>query len=222
MRAVSPVLSIPIAPALPVITRDLPDEEVRKIASSLTLEREWVVWYSERVKKPVVPIRGGGRATAPKPEDAFMAPQRRSSFKTVGDYWRVVSGIPAPSRLIVDINIYVFQAATPPTWEHPDNVRGGRWTFSIDSKNFPAAVSDAAWLNTHVALVGETLDPGTEIVGIALARRRAYTRVSVWTRNREDSQMVLKIGATFKKVTGVPKLEYQDHGEAFETYRYVI
>jgi hypothetical protein len=195
-------------------------------AEQLMLDRRWGVWFSGRVSKDA-PTRNGSRngsgkgsSKGIKQEDSFTAPKLVSSFGSIATYWTIINTIPVPSQLIVDFNLFIFQQGVDPLWEHPDNKKGGRWTISIDSKN-PEKI-DKAWLNTHLALVGETLDPSYEIVGITLARRRNYTRISIWTRNKEKTTEILHIGDLFKKATGATKLEYQDHGEGFENYRHVI
>lgn len=201
------------------------------------LEREWNVWLSSRIKKnPADRAKsraenpssdsggasksGGAPKSADSGEDSFTPPKLTSVFSTVATYWKHMNSIPTPSKLIVDFNVFVFRRGTPPVWEHPDNKSGGRWTFAI--KNDDPKACDHLWLQAHLALVGETLDPDFEVIGIALARRRAYTRVSVWTKNRENKEMNLEIGKRFKAITGAHKLEYQDHGEGYKSYRYVL
>jgi hypothetical protein len=180
-------------------------------AESLRLDRGWTLWVSNRL-----PAKPGRRAAPP----SFTDPQRGRSFDNIAEYWRTINSFPTPSKLIVDCNMWIFQSSTEPTWEHPDNVRGGRWTFSIDTSE--PAEADRAWLALHTALVGETLDAAYDVCGIALARRRNYIRMSVWTRDRSADAVVLELGRRIKPLARTAKLEYQDHGQAFEVYRHVI
>lgn len=197
-------------------------------AEDLPLERGWAIWISNR--QPA----GGGRRVpnsrqsnsrqssshAPDPAGGFTAPKRVREFSTVASYWITMNSFPVPSKLIVDCNMWIFQGRTDPLWEHPDNVAGGRWTFSIDSSD-PAS-ADRAWLALHLALVGETLDAAYDVRGIALARRRNYIRMSVWTGDCTNDKAQLDLGHRIKQLVRTPKLEYQDHGQAFESYRHVI
>ena len=80
-----------------------------------------------------------------------------------------------------------------------------------------------AWQNLYLSLVGETLDPDSEIVGIILARRRNYTRFSVWTKNRLRADVVMLIGERIKAdLPPTVGLEYQDHRAPFGEYRYTM
>jgi len=184
------------------------------------LERAWAVWYNGRAKRP--PPRPG---RPPPRGDEFTTPTRVGSFDTVSSLWRYMNNIAPPSELKQDVNLFIFQGATEPQWEHPDNKSGGRWTFSVDNSN--AAAADTAWTVVYLALVGETLDPGFEIVGVTASRRRHYIRISVWTKDRKNDSAVLEIGHTLKRILAVPlgpglKIEYQDHGAAFESYRHTL
>ena len=196
------------------------------------LERKWSIWLSSRTKKnpadktrpraesPADSGSRGGAAPSGAEDDSFTPPKMTSEFKDIAAYWKHMNAIPVPSKLFVDTNVFIFQTGTPPVWEHQNNKNGGRWTFAV--KNDDPKACDHLWLQAHLTLVGETLDPAFEVIGVALARRRAYTRVSVWTKHRENKEMNMEIGKRFKEFTGARKLEYQDHGEGYKSYRYVL
>jgi hypothetical protein len=82
------------------------------------------------------------------------------------------------------------------------------------------------WQNLYLNLFGELLEPSNktfEISGIILARRRNYTRFSIWTKNKFNSEAILHIGNIIK--AELPKniaLEYQDHNSSFEVYRHKL
>jgi translation initiation factor 4E len=166
----------------------------------LQLDRSWDVWVSVRTAGGVPRVAGG--------------------FSTVGDMWRLMNNLPAPSRAPVEANICQFQSGVHPTWEDERNERGGRWMFSVASPRD----ADVAWRNLYVALSGETLDPKYDVVGIIMARRRNYTRFSVWTRDKDDEEAVLAVGVRIRAAVAAKKLvlEYQDHGAAYDQYRYTM
>lgn len=190
------------------------------------LERAWRVLVSGG--QPL-PRRGRETAASRRTPAAAKAIDLRpvGKFATVQLFWQYFNNLPGPSALQVDWNVFIFQDEVEPTWEHPENQKGGRWVSS--SK----ALSDAAWGDLCMALIGEMLDTpreragkggfSFEITGAILSRRPDYHRVSIWTRNRENSEDQLTIGKRMKEILGVPKLEYQDHNATYESgYRYVV
>jgi translation initiation factor 4E len=173
------------------------------------LEREWRVWFTPAVRKP--PRGHKGPSVDEPPSDIGY-------FRTIEFMWRYMNNLPEPGKLAIGANMYIFESDVKPSWEDPGNIRGGRWTFSIDR----AESADETWKTIYLMLFGETLDPDKQIVGIALARRRLYTRISVWTRDRENDVATLAIGKILKAELARPSIEYQDHGAEFESYRHVI
>ena len=178
------------------------------------LKREWGVWFSGPA-----PAASKGRRTKPIIEE----PGRHGGFSCIATMWQWMNNLPPPSRIAVDGTIHLFQKGVEPFWEDPANTNGGRWMFSIPIENGNDSAADAAWESLFLGLFGETLDPGSEIVGVVLARRRNYTRFSVWTRNKLNNGVVLLIGNRVNAfVPNGCHLEYQDHGAAFGEYRHAI
>lgn len=175
------------------------------------LEHEWVVWFNGPAKTTSKPQRGK------KPEPP--PPRRLGSFKYIKTMWQWMNNLPPPERVVVDGNIHIFQQDIDPLWEHPANANGGRWTYSIPTAD--DTLAETAWQNLYLGLIGETLD--FEIVGIVLARRRNYTRLSVWTKNRLRADVIMLIGERIKAdLPPTVGLEYQDHGAPFGEYRYTM
>ena len=174
------------------------------------LEREWRIWFVPPVRKPPRGHRG------PRPE--ADPPRDVDTFQTVEFMWRYMNNLPEPSQLAIGANLYIFEADIEPSWEDPANTNGGRWTFSIDR----AESSDESWQTLFLMLFGETLDPDKQVVGIALARRRMYTRLSIWTRDRDNDLATLALGNALKTKLGLPHIDYQDHGAEFESYRHTL
>jgi hypothetical protein len=185
--------------------------------AKLCLDREWEVWFCAGGKAaPAARPRGRKAETPPA-----APPKCIGGFGCVAGLWRHMNHLPPPSLLPADATLYLFQRGVEPYWEHPANTEGGRWMFSIPMARDPEA--DAAWQALYLDLAGATLDPGHEVVGLVLARRRGYTRISVWTKNRDRDAIVLAIGGWLRAglARGVT-LEYQDHNAPYGGYRHAL
>jgi len=167
------------------------------------LAREWDVW-----------------ASAPPVNRHAVPPLRRlGGVACVASMWRWLNNLPAPGHMAVGAAVYIFQRGVDPCWEHPANTAGGRWLYSIAADDLAAA----AWQDLCLGLAGEVLDSSAEIVGIVLARRFHYTRISVWTRKRNRADHNMAIGRAVKAdLPADVGLDYQDHGAAFEGFRHTL
>jgi len=191
-----------------------PTTSESELFTEYPLEREWVVWFNGPARTTSKPLPRGK-----KPES--LPPRRLGSFKCIKTMWEWMNILPLPERVADEGNISIFQLHVDPLWEHPANVNGGRWMYSIPTSN--TVLAAAAWQSLYLGLVGETLDHEFEIVGIILARRHNYTRLSVWTRDRLRADAITLIGKRIK--AGLPEavgLEYQDHGAPFGEYRHAM
>ena len=160
----------------------------------------------------------------PSKQRKVPTPLRRLiSFGSIELMWKCMNNLPKPDDIVDDGNIYIFQDGINPTWEDIANRNGGRWMFSIPVGDSSVAI---VWQNLYLNLFGEILENKNmnfEISGIILARRRNYTRFSIWTKNKFNSEAILFIGKIIK--AELPKnivLEYQDHNSSFEVYRHVL
>jgi hypothetical protein len=181
------------------------------------LERVWAIWISGGQKLPDRGGSGGGKRRGASTDRGPMELRRIGEFGTIEDLWRWLNNLPRPSELAVDANLFIFQDDVDPAWEHPANKAGGRWVNSSTS------IPDNAWRDLCLGLFGETLDAQREVTGLVLSRRRAYVRVSIWTRNKTKKDELLGIGHAAKAALRVKKLEYQDHGASYDVgSRYTI
>lgn len=185
------------------------------------LERTWAVWWSGGRKLPGRGAPKGRHDTRRNGKVPPSAPEitRAGAFDSIQTFWCWFNNLPPPSRLAVDANLFIFQDGIDPAWEHPDNKEGGRWVTSA------TALPDDSWRDLVLGLVGETLDliETPEITGLVLSRRRAYFRVSVWTRNKTKDTEVMTIGRRAKDLLAVPGMEYQDHAVGYDAgYRHVV
>lgn len=180
------------------------------------LKRQWDITFSGSVSPS-----GKTKSPAPASSKIIKPPRLLGGFECVKSMWQLMNNLPPLGRIPIDATIYCFQRGIDPAWEHPANTDGGRWMYSI-----PAADEDlaaTAWRNLYLDLVGEGLDPTSEVVGIVCARRRNYTRFSVWTKNKSRGAAIMAIGQLIKAdLPPTVALEYQAHGSDYGAYKFVL
>lgn len=183
------------------------------------LQRTWAVWADSPTPSVAIAAPAGRHRTArpPPAPKAEAVPKRMGSFADIETMWRWMNNIRTPSKTPVDSNLYIFEDGVQPTWEDPANAVGGRWLVSLHGDD-----ADDAWMSLYLLLMGETLDPDAQVCGIVAAHRRNYIRLSIWTRDRDNSTANLAIGHRAKKELQLPALEYQDHKAGFEKFRHKL
>ena len=198
----------------------------------LRLHRAWVLWKFGENKGGCPPPRGRprgagrakgpghGAATAGHATDSYTPPKLLGGFDTVSTFWRYLNNVKKPSDLPQDVTICIFQEGTDPAWEHEDNRGGGRWTFAVDNADGPGL--NRAWEDVYLALVGEQLDEDDAVTGIMATRRRDFTRISVWTRDRENEAANMRVAAALRAATPIKRLDYQEHGTSGGVYRHTL
>jgi len=158
------------------------------------------------------------------------SPKTICGFACVDTMWRwMMQKELQPGSLITGSDLFIFKSGVEPTWEDHNNKFGGRWTASMVK-----GIAEA-WMSVYLGLIGGTLDPAGVVIGATIAKRKNYTRISVWTNDRTSPEN-LKIGKIIKKylmdanvamqmpiVKGMkrplmssPRLEYQDHGANYD------
>lgn len=77
--------------------------------------------------------------------------------------------------------------------------QGGKWVILIRSS---PSLLDIAWANLTMALVGEVLDPEDQVCGVVASNRPKVDRIQVWTRGRDDVDVVNRIGRGILEAMG--------------------
>ena len=68
------------------------------------------------------------------------------------------------------------------------------------------------WLETILALVGETLGDVTQINGAVVQSRRGKDKVSIWVRNGTKSDELRTLGINYKNTIGTKfRMKFQKH-----------
>jgi translation initiation factor 4E len=91
------------------------------------------------------------------------------------DFWGVFNNIRPPSRLNPGSNYHLFKSGIEPMWEHPANMSGGKWTYSIPKKDGKKLIDDM-WLYTVLAMIGENFEAGDQLCG-AVIRSVQYSHI---------------------------------------------
>ena len=127
-----------------------------------------------------------------------QAYERLSDVSSVEEFWHVMEALPPPSDVFSQRDDHgnvqrpkmngkhleafgLFKTGVQPEWEFPLNLKGGHWECR---KDFPLEVLDHVWYDLLLALVGETLEEGRDIVGARVvdksrARHTQY-RLEIW------------------------------------------
>jgi translation initiation factor 4E len=141
-----------------------------------------------------------------------------TSFSTVREFWSVYNHLKLPSRLTMGCDYMIFRDGIKPEWTDNKNQDGGRWILEID-RIYRNEQLDQQWLETLLALIGETLYPNDDnsnpqICGAIVQSRKKMDRVGLWTRDAENEQAVLDIGTNYRnflRPQNYQKLKYQSH-----------
>ncbi|KAJ1975389.1 eukaryotic translation initiation factor 4E [Dimargaris xerosporica] len=133
------------------------------------------------------------------------------TFHTVEDFWGAVNNIARPTEIPTGANYHLFKEGVKPMWEDPANGRGGKWVIQL-----PRKPSDAnqQWLNTLLALIGETFEHEEAICGAVFSCRRSHFRISLWTRISDDRPVLESIGRQLRSFLSIPsnvKVEFSEH-----------
>ena len=104
-------------------------------------------------------------------------------------------------------------------WEDSINQQGGKWVFSLTSKDDTLRV-DSIWEDLLLSMIGEYLDAGDEICGAVLGKRKnGQFKISLWTKTKDAVEEIEKIGRVMRKELGLPPnihLDYFPHRDGAE------
>mmetsp|Transcript_6077 Transcript_6077/g.10428 ORF Transcript_6077/g.10428 Transcript_6077/m.10428 type:complete len:197 (+) Transcript_6077:116-706(+) len=134
-------------------------------------------------------------------------------FKTVEDFWGMYNNVKTPSILDSGYNYRLFRSNIEPKWEDPANANGGRWTITVAQSGRKTLI-DQYWLKTVLSCIGERLDDDNQICGIVVSVRKAQDKISLWTRNRKDTNTTKLIGRRLKAELELPEnitIQYYAH-----------
>jgi len=164
------------------------------------LNSRWTLWYT----KPQVN----------KSENWHDLLKPVITFSSVEEFWGIYNSIPVANQLPLKSDYHLFKEGIRPEWEDEHNSKGGKWSYSFNSKRDVNPVINELWLRGLLAVIGETIeDDENEVNGIVLnIRARAY-RVAIWTKDCDESRL-RTLGERLKKVLQLSdeqKVEFISH-----------
>jgi hypothetical protein len=118
-------------------------------------------------------------------------------FCTVETFWETIDDCPKPSDVFSHRNnnrvvkskvngkhleaFGLFKKGIKPEWEDALNLKGGHWECRED---FPLEVLDRLWYELVLAMVGEVLEEGRDLVGARVVdkskTKRTEYRLEIW------------------------------------------
>lgn len=120
-----------------------------------------------------------------KEKNAEDSLRQLGTFHTLQDLWKFWNHL-CISNLKDGCNLRLFREDVQPTWEHPMNRNGGRWSARSlgKSKRFKL------WTEVVLALVGEQLTDNSEhhVCGVCLSSKPGGDRIEVWVDGGYESQ----------------------------------
>eukprot|EP00754_Rhynchopus_humris_P045770 Rhum_TRINITY_DN5257_c0_g1::Rhum_TRINITY_DN5257_c0_g1_i1::g.16809::m.16809/K03259/EIF4E; translation initiation factor 4E len=172
------------------------------------LEHKWTIWYDSR--KTIV-------GTDNWEENL----QKVSDFDTVEDFWSTYNHIKRPGTLEFGGNYHVFKYGIKPMWEDKENKEGGRFLITVPAKEDNDRLNEI-WEHLLLAMIGECLedevaplpDKRAHVTGAVLGRRKAQTKIAVWTRDRNETQALedLKVKLiTTLQLKDPSSIKYEPH-----------
>jgi len=188
------------------------------------LYSKWILWFDNASKQN-------------KAKDWNEQLQEVMSFESVEEFWGLYNNIVPPSHIATNSNYYLFKSGIKPAWEDSANTNGGKWAVQLPRDKNRDTI-DKYWLYTMLAAIGETFEtphgvepspdmPFTdEVTGVIVSSRKAFYRISIWTRSAESLAKVGDIGKHFKHgVLGVQgkinvsggltsEVEFQSHRDS--------
>ena len=89
-------------------------------------------------------------------------------------------------------DFHLFKHGIKPTWEDPQNEKGGKWMVRLKK-----GLSSRYWEDIVLAIIGEQFDVGHEICGAVISVRAAEDILSVWNKNSDNAEAKTKIRQVF-------------------------
>ncbi|KAI8590140.1 eukaryotic initiation factor 4E putative [Geranomyces variabilis] len=139
------------------------------------------------------------------------------TFDTVEDLWGAVNNLKKGSELGPGANYHLFKEGVRPAWEDPANINGGKWVAVVPKTK--RSELDAMWLNTILAVVGETFPESDEICGVVMSIRVKQDRISLWTKTASSAESAKAAGIHWKTILALPdheRIGFQAHSDALK------
>ncbi|CAK5275843.1 unnamed protein product [Mycena citricolor] len=183
----------------------------------------WTIFHDTKAKMPFTPAPttgSGPNAPSSGPpsasQEAFPVHAAETGeyeagltvvgeFSTVEEFCRYFNWLKPPSQLERNSNYHLFKSGIKPMWEDEANANGGKWVLTMKNN---AALLDRCWNWLAMALVGEELEEGQDLIcGAVVSLRSKVDRIQVWTRIKDDVERLNSIGRKLVKLLDVSEAD---------------
>jgi len=162
------------------------------------------------------PASSGGEDGATGEKIAGVNPYENSiktisTVTTVEGFWSTYNHLRRPNDLPTTTDYHFFREGIKPTWEDPNNAKGGKWIVRL-----PKGLASRYWEEVVLALIGGQFPgvPDGEICGLVISIRYSEDILGIWNRTALDRELVERLRDAIKRVLQLPahaKLEYKPH-----------
>jgi translation initiation factor 4E len=136
-----------------------------------SLNTPWAFWTQKKVK----------RAPGASWHEGTLCLGR---FDSVEGFWQLYSHLVRPDAIQGSADIMLFREGIKPIWEDDTNKTGGKWTLRMRK---PGAAQ--VWEEVLLALVGETLEGGSDICGAILSVRYHDDKLDIWHKTGDNDAL---------------------------------
>jgi len=188
------------------------------------LQYSYVFWYMRRGKggPPEVPKKEEGKkdettaasdvneasvgeggmnhaSNLPNPYESSI--KEIATVSTVEEFWTIYDWLNRPNDLPNTTDFHFFRKGIKPTWEDPENIKGGKWLIRLKK-----GLASRYWEEIMLAMVGQQFHgiPSEEINGAVVSIRYSEDIISVWNRTAHDRDITEKIRDGIKKTLRLP------------------
>eukprot|EP00559_Dactyliosolen_fragilissimus_P004065 CAMPEP_0184860558 /NCGR_PEP_ID=MMETSP0580-20130426/5422_1 /TAXON_ID=1118495 /ORGANISM="Dactyliosolen fragilissimus" /LENGTH=281 /DNA_ID=CAMNT_0027357705 /DNA_START=709 /DNA_END=1555 /DNA_ORIENTATION=+ len=134
-----------------------------------------------------------------------------AKVSTVEEFWSIYDYLIRPNDLPTTTDYHFFRHGIKPTWEDPQNQRGGKWIVRLRK-----GLASRYWEEIILALIGcqFTGIPDGEVCGAVVSIRYSEDIVSVWNRTASDREITERLRDAIKRILQLPTfvhMEYKPH-----------
>ncbi|KAK5583612.1 hypothetical protein RB653_005210 [Dictyostelium firmibasis] len=128
--------------------------------------------------------------TATSHEDYLSTLTNIGSFSSVEDFWGYYHKLQRPSKMQADTTYHLFKSGISPTWEDPENIKGGKWVINFQKSTRFIFNVDLIWEDIVLGVVGETIDIDRDICGVVLSKRDQAERIAIWNKDCSNEKNI--------------------------------
>lgn len=167
-----------------------------------------------------------------------QAYEKLSDVCNVDSFWKAMDEVPKPSdvfssrdsrnRMVrAKVNgkhleaFGLFKTGPKPEWEDPLNLKGGHWECRQD---FPLQVLDRLWYEMILAMVGEVLEEGRDLVGARVVdkskTKKTEYRLEIWiSTSCQDvrDEILTNVQRVLAPFDDTLEFTWKNHGESLDT-----